>query len=244
MNNRLEIKYINRRRAVLLVLSAIFISSMTMLNLLGTSRFLDLSFNLLGLQVPVVLAVGVLPYPITFLCTDLISEIYGEERASELVWTGLIVNIWLAIILWIGGLIPAFTTNNLSVDADNAFMIIRSLSLSTITASMIAYFLAQYSDVKIFHFLKKLTKGKHLWLRNNGSTMISSLIDTICVISITHYLSRSIPLPEAESELKGLFLLISYAYIFKFIIALLDTPLLFIGVKHLKKYLGINDQDF
>ena len=97
---------------------------------------------------------------------------------------------------------------------------------------------------KICHFLKKLTKGRHLWLRNNGSTMISSLIDTICVISITHYLSRSIPLPEAESELKGLFLLISYAYIFKFIVALLDTPLLYIGVKHLKKYLGINDQDF
>lgn len=61
---------------------------------------------------------------------------------------------------------------------------------------------------------------------------------------ITHYLSKSIPLPEAESELNGLFLLISYAYIFKFIIALLDTPLLYIGVKHLKKYLGINDHDF
>jgi len=84
MNNSPEIKYTNRRRAVLLVLSAIFISSMTMLNLLGTSRFLDLSFNLLGLQIPVVFAVGVLPYPITFLCTDLISEIYGEERAYEL----------------------------------------------------------------------------------------------------------------------------------------------------------------
>jgi len=239
----MENKYANRKRAVLLLLSAIFISSMTMLNLLGTSRFLDLSFNLLGFQIPVILAVGVLPYPITFLCTDIISEIYGEERASELVWAGLVVNIWLAIILWLGGLIPAFTTNN-SVDADNAFMIIRSLSLSTITASMIAYFLAQYSDVKIFHFLKRLTNGKHLWLRNNGSTMISSLIDTICVISITHYLSKSIPLPEAKTELEALFLLISYAYIFKFIIAILDTPILYIAVKHLKKYLGMNHQDF
>ena len=68
------------------------------------------------------------------------------------------------------------------------------------SSSMIAYFLAQYSDVKIFHFIKKLTKGKHLWLRNNASTLVSQLIDTICVISITHFLSKSIPLPEGKSE--------------------------------------------
>ena len=240
----LKAKYENRRRIVLLVLSAIFISSMTMLNLLGTSKFLNLSFTLFGFDVPIILAVGVLPYPITFLCTDLISEIYGEKRASELVWTGLIVNIWLAIILWIGGVLPSFTSNSLSVESNNAFMTIRALSLSTITASMFAYFFAQYSDVKIFHFLKKMTNGRHLWLRNNGSTIISQLIDTICVISITHVLSGSIPLPEGKSELEGLLLLISYAYVFKFFVAILDTPILYICVKFLRKYLDINESNY
>ena len=111
MNNNLQITYENRRRIILLILSAIFISSMTMLNLLGTSKFLDLGFNFFGFEIPIILAIGVLPYPITFLCTDLISEIYGEKRASELVWTGLIVNIWLAIILWLGGIVPGFTSS-------------------------------------------------------------------------------------------------------------------------------------
>ena len=237
-------KYIRRRRIVLLFLSGIFISSMTMLNLLGTSRFLDLSFNFFNNQIPVILAVGVLPYPITFLCTDLISEIYGEEKASELVWTGLIVNIWLGIIIWIAGAAPGFTTSESSVNSSNAFMTIRALSLSTITASMIAYFVAQYSDVKNFHFLKRVTKGKYLWLRNNGSTTISQLIDTICVICITHFLSKSIPLPENKSEFEGLIMLISYAYIFKFIVALLDTPILYLSVKYLKEYLKIESDNF
>tara|TARA_Y100001970_G_scaffold294241_1_gene449003 strand:- start:2047 stop:2778 length:732 start_codon:yes stop_codon:yes gene_type:complete len=242
--NKTEEKYVVRRRIVLLFLSAIFISSMTMLNLLGTSRFLNLSFTFLGIEIPIILAVGVLPYPITFLCTDLISEIYGEKKASELVWTGLIVNIWLAAIIWLGGVAPSFTTNESSVNSNNAFMTIRYLSLSTITASMIAYFLAQYSDVKIFHFLKRITKGKYLWLRNNGSTIISQLIDTVCVICITHFLSKSIPLPADKTEFEGLFMLISYAYIFKFIIAILDTPVLYISVKYLKKFLKIENDNF
>lgn len=242
--NQLNIDYETRRRRTLLFLSAIFISSMTMLNLLGTSKFLNLSFNFYGLEIPIILAVGVLPYPITFLCTDLISEIYGEKKASELVWTGLIVNIWLAAILWLGGVLPGFTTNESSINSSNAFMTIRSLSLGTITASMIAYFCAQYSDVKIFHFLKKVTKGRCLWIRNNGSTMISQLIDTICVICITHFLTKSIPIPGDKSEIEGLIMLISYAYIFKFIIAILDTPILYISVKFLRKYLNIKNESF
>ena len=236
-------KYAKRRRVVLLLLSAIFISSMTMLNLLGTSRFLDLSFSFFGVEIPMILAVGVLPYPRTFLCTDIISEVYGEKKASELVWAGLIVNLWLGIILWLGGIIPSYTTSNLSIDSNDAFMTIRALSLSTITASMVAYFFAQYSDVKIFHLLKKYTKGKKLWLRNNVSTMVGQLIDTVCVISITYFLSKTIPIPEGKSELEGLFLLIMYAYVFKFFIALLDTPILYGAVKYLKKYLGIAEDN-
>ena len=138
---------------MLLVLVAIFISSMTMLNLLGTSRFLNLSFNLFGLEIPMIVAVGVLPYPITFLCTDFISELFGKEKASEIVWVGLVVNAWLALILWIGGALPGFTAGELSENSNNAFMTIRKISLGTIAASMIAYFAAQTTDVQVFHFL-------------------------------------------------------------------------------------------
>ncbi len=227
-----------RRLATYIILAGIFISSMTMLNILGTSRFIDLSFNIFGFNFPLIVAIGVLPYPITFLCTDLISEIFGKKRATIIVWTGLVVNLWLGLILWLGGIAPEFTTSSESIDTNNAFLTIRHLALGTITASMVAYFLAQYIDVSVFHFLKNLTKGKYLWIRNNGSTMISQLVDTSAVILITHFLTYSIPLPKDKSELMGLMTLIFYAYLFKFFAALIDTPIFYIAVKFLKKYLS------
>tara|TARA_B100000315_G_C14356050_1_gene486235 strand:+ start:52 stop:789 length:738 start_codon:yes stop_codon:yes gene_type:complete len=228
-----------RKSLVFIILSSIFIASMTMLNVLGTSRFVDLSCVFFGVEIPIIVAIGVLPYPITFLCTDFISELYGPEKASRVVWSGLIVNIWLAFVVWIGGILPEFTSSSSSEASNDAFMTIRELSLGAIFASMVAYLLAQHSDVRIFHFFKNLTKGKYLWIRNNASTMISQLIDTVSVILIVHFLTHSIPLPEAKSEAEGLFFLILYAYIFKFIFALLDTPFFYIGVKYLRSYLGV-----
>ena len=77
-----------------------------MLNILGISRFLDLSFAVGSFQIPFFIAVGVLPYPITFLCTDLISELYGKERANKVVWVGLALNLWVVFILWLGSVLP------------------------------------------------------------------------------------------------------------------------------------------
>ena len=95
-----------RRERVLLLLAGVFLSSMTMLNVLGVTRFLDFSFTVGTLSIPLKLPIGVLPYPVTFLCTDLISEIYGRARANFVVWSGLIVNLWLFFILWFGGWLP------------------------------------------------------------------------------------------------------------------------------------------
>ena len=92
-----------RRERVYLVLAGLFLGSMTMLNILGTSRFIDLSFEIAGMKIPMALAVGVLPYPVTFLCTDFISELYGQKRANFLVWVGLLLNAWVVAFLWIGG---------------------------------------------------------------------------------------------------------------------------------------------
>ncbi len=242
MNKNKSIEEVERKKFnVFLILSGIFLSSMTMLNILGTSRFLDLSFSFYGYEIPMIVAVGVLPYPITFLCTDLISELYGPKKAKSIVWTGLIVNLWLGAILWLGGIFPEFTTSEKSLVSNNSFMVIRELALGTIIASMVAYFLAQYFDVIIFHFFKKLTKGKHLWLRNNVSTMVSQLIDTTSVICITHFLTGAIPIPEDKPVFIGLIMLIGYAYIFKFVFAILDTPVFYILTKYLKNYLRIKN---
>ena len=95
-----------RRERVFLLLAGLFLGSMTMLNILGISRFVDLSFDLFGITIPMALAVGVLPYPVTFLCTDFISELYGQDRANYLVWVGLVLNAWVVAFLWLGGVLP------------------------------------------------------------------------------------------------------------------------------------------
>ena len=89
-----------RRERTFLVLAGIFLCAMTLLNVIGITRFVQLG--------PMALAVGVLPYPLTFLCTDFISELYGRQRANQIVWAGLLVNVWLVFIVWVGGLAPGF----------------------------------------------------------------------------------------------------------------------------------------
>ena len=100
----MPIDYQKRRQRLFLLLSGLFLGTLAMLNILGLTRFLDLSFNVFGLQIPMVVAVGVLPYPITFMCTDLISELYGEKKARDLVWIGLILNVWVLFIIWLGSI--------------------------------------------------------------------------------------------------------------------------------------------
>jgi queuosine precursor transporter len=230
-----------RRERVFLALAALFIGSMTMLNILGVTRFLDLSFEVFGRTVPMPLAVGVLPYPLTFLCTDFISELYGKARANLLVWVGLLVNVWLVFVLWIGGLLPGFD-QPLYDEAGRLplFFEIQRLTLGSVTASMVAYLAAQLCDVHLFHFWKRLTAGRHLWLRNNGSTLLSQAVDTFAVITITHYWAGAIPIDGDRPAWPQLWVFIATGYVFKLVAALLDTVPFYLGTAWLSRYLEID----
>ena len=234
-----------RRERVFLVLAGLFIGSMTMLNILGVSRFIDMSPTLFGVRIPMVLAVGVLPYPITFLCTDFISELYGRQRASLVVWVGLGLNLWVVAFLWLGGVLPPETaldpeTGLPPTDAyDFAFFRIRLLTMGAVMASMIAYLAAQLCDVHLFHFWKRLTNGRHLWLRNNGSTLVSQFVDTFAVITITHFFARALPIDPQAAVWPQLWVFIGSAYVFKCVIALLDTLPFYLGVAWLTRYLEV-----
>ena len=261
-----------RRENVFLVLAGLFLGTLAMLNILGISRFIVLASwgDVAGQDawqwgVPnfhknawiFAVAVGVLPYPLTFLCTDLISEFFGRRRANFVVWVGLLLNLWVMLILWVGGMLPGFVPNDApggfpampvfdsAVGAYRetgwTFFQIRTLAFGAVTASMIAYLAAQFVDVYVFHFWKRLTQGKHLWLRNNGSTMVSQLGDTVAVILVTHYYAHALPLPpEGRSMALHLSLFIATGYAFKFVAALLDTPVIYLAVWLLKDYLRID----
>jgi uncharacterized integral membrane protein (TIGR00697 family) len=235
-----------RRERVYLVLAGLFLGSMTMLNILGVTRFIDISFELFGLKIPVVLAIGVLPYPITFLCTDFISELYGRKRASFVVWVGLLLNIWVVLIMWIGGLLPPVPeldpTTGLPAPDEHAYAFyrVRMLTMGAVAASMIAYLSAQFCDVFLFHFWKRVTRGRHLWLRNNGSTLVSQFIDSFAVITITHFWAKGLPIDDSEALWPQLWVLIGSGYVFKVLAAAFDTIPFYLGVSILGRYLRID----
>ncbi|QNI78446.1 conserved hypothetical integral membrane family protein [Synechococcus sp. RS9909] len=186
-----------------------------MLNILGLTRFLDLGH--IG-SWPIVVAVGALPYPVTFLCTDLISELWGEQRAAQVVWVGLLLNGWVVLILWLGGILPG-----LEGAPESTFFAIQRLAFGSVGASMAAYVTAQFVDVRLFHFWKQRTNGKALWLRNNGSTLVSQLVDTTAVVLISHYGAHVLPLRSDDPVLPQLGAYIASGYLFKALAALADT---------------------
>ena len=220
-----------RRDLTFLVLAGLFLGTLAMLNILGLTRFLALGH--IG-SWPIVVAIGALPYPITFLCTDLISEIWGEERAAQVVWVGLLLNGWVVLILWLGGLLPG-----LEGAPDNTFFEIQRLAFGAVLASMVAYLTAQFVDVRMFHFWKQFSHGRALWLRNNGSTLVSQLVDTSAVVLISHYAAGVLPVRPDEPVAPQLLAFIASGYLFKAVAALADTlPFIWI-TRGLRQWLNI-----
>ncbi|MBM3420826.1 MAG: queuosine precursor transporter [Bacteroidetes bacterium] len=238
---------IKRREVVFILLSGFFLGTLAILNILGISRQIDLSFSLFGTKIPFIVFVGVLPYPVTFLCTDFISELYGRKRANLVVWTGLILNLWVIFIMWVGGSLPPHPATGpdglpLLDDPQRTFFQIRQWTFGATAASMVAYLTAQFVDVHLFHFFKKMTKGKALWLRNNGSTLTSQFIDSLAVVSITWFFNKSaIYIEPGETVMHALLILIGSNYVFKMVSALLDTLPFYVGVKYLTRYLQIDN---
>ena len=111
------------------------------------------------------------------------------------------------------------------------FFEVKHLAFGAVAASMIAYLLAQLCDVRLFHFWKSLTKGKHLWLRNNLSTVVSQLVDTTAIMTVLYFANNLGSSIQSISDLVGL---IFASYIFKVLVALFDTPLFYLGVWALK----------
>ena len=199
------------------VLVGIFIASLITCNLIA-NKFVTVD---LGFKVFIVSA-GILPYPLTFLVTDLISEIYGQKRANLVVFSGFIASMFVLLFLWLGGQFNAIPS---SIVGDETYNSVFQNAWRIIAASMIAYLFAQFVDVKIFHFWKKLTNGKHLWLRNNGSTVASQLIDTTLVVCILF-------LGVWNGD--QIFQAIIDGWLFKMLMAFIDTPIIY-GIVYLLK---------
>lgn len=176
---------------------------------------------------PLIVSCGVLPYPITFLITDLLSEFYGHKKSAYVVLAGLVASVFILLLLKLATSIPAINGSPVS---DEYFDQVFGNSKRVIAASMLAYLMAQLVDVKLYDFWKKYTKGKHLWVRNNGSTILSQLFDTTLVILVLFWGT-----PKHDDMLA----MISDGWLFKVIMAILDTPVIYLSVYLIRKYLHL-----
>ena len=234
----------HRRDALFLTLSGIFLTSLVLGNVIGTTKFvtifsLELPFWLEALTPDLVrngsiytmsVPAGVVAYPFTFLATDLISELFGRKRAQMLVWVGFGMNVFMLLLMSINHWLP----NSVGVSGGlDLFEGVYQFMVGNTIASMIAYLIAQSVDVRLYHFWKRLTKGKHLWLRNNASTTVSQLVDSTAIITILYIAGN---LDDAIDDAGAVIILILNSYLFKFFFALFDTPLMYLGVRLLKNY--------
>ncbi|MBO6879258.1 queuosine precursor transporter [Winogradskyella sp.] len=210
---------------IYLLLGALFITSLVVSNLIFQKFFYwyPVDVEIFGSKL-FEISVGILPYPITFLITDLISEIYGKKRANDVVIVGIFASLFSLLIIYTGSQVPA--TSWSYVD-DEMFNTVFGNSAIAVFASMLTYLFAQFVDIQIYHFWKRLTKGKHLWLRNNFSTWFSQFVDTFTII----FLLCSFGI-IGWVNFKGL--LIS-GFLFKVLVAALDTPFLYLGVYLFRK---------
>ncbi len=185
--------------------------------------------NLLGSKIAtfwgITVSVGIFAYPLTFLITDGIAEVYGKKKTWNFVWAGFLSQVMIFLFVLLSIKLPPASRYAFNTE----FVTIFSMSLRMIVASVVAFLFSQFHDIWAFHFWKKVTKGKYLWLRNNLSTVVSQLIDSLLFMFIAFY--------QMTPKFTAAFVIsITIPYwILKIVMALLDTPFVYLIVSWLKK---------
>lgn len=216
----------SKRNIVFIILAGLFITNAVVAELIG-GKLIQIPpiFNV-G---PFIMSIGIVPWPIVFLTTDLINEYYGKDGVRKLTIITASLIAYAFVVLFFAIKIPAAI--GISTVTDAEFYAVFGQSLWIIGASIVAFLLSQFIDVFIFWLLRDKTGGKMIWLRSTGSTAISQLIDTFVVLGIAFWLPGKMTTEIfINAALTG--------YTFKLIIAIVLTPLIYFGHNLIDKYLG------
>ena len=214
---------------VYVFLAMVFVTLLVLTNIIGQKLFIWFDYTLTA---------GLITYPLTFLVTDIVSEIYGKRRADRMVFMGFAMTLLMLVIVQISIVLPPspFWVSTIATDLgdgaamQNAWLGSFGVGWWLVTGSMCAYMVAQLTDNYLFHFWRRVTNGKHLWLRNNGSTMVSQLLDTFIVNSFLFY-------GAFKWELMQGLEVMAVIYLFKIAIAAADTPFCYLGIWGTRKFL-------
>ena len=223
----------SRRDVLFLVLGGFFLTNAILGELIGGKLFFlgnpEFNVNLgpyaLG---PFVMSVGVLPWPVVFLTTDLVNEYFGTKGVRQLTLLGIAMITYAFVVLFLALGIEA---TDFSPVSNDAFANVFGQSLWIIVGSLTAFALSQLTDVFVFHALRNRTGPGSLWLRATGSTVFSQLVDTFVILAIAFYLPGKISGQQFVSTALT-------QYLYKFSVAVLLTPLIYLGHSAAERYLG------
>lgn len=250
------LRHLTEHRPTLLfiVLAGFFVANALIAELIGVKIFaledtLGLepwNFNLFGEVGALQFSAGVLLWPVVFIMTDLLNEYYGQRGVKLLSYltAGLILYAFAMIYLAIG-LVPADWWQVQSVtrgvpDSQAAFMVTFGQGMFIIVGSLLAFLLAQLTDVFAFQRIRKATGDRMLWLRATGSTLISQLVDSFIVLYVAFKLGpelfTSVTAPWPWSRLLAV---ATVQYVFKFSVAILVTPLIYLAHAWIDRFLGL-----
>ena len=204
-----------------LLLGTLFVAFLITCNLIA-NKFI--SIPVFFRSEPLIVSAGILPYPVTFLITDLLSEFFGHKKSTWVVLCGLLASLLILGLLKFASAFPAWENSPVN---DHYFDTVFGNSRRVIAASMAAYLCAQLVDVKLYDFWKKITKGRYLWIRNNGSTILSQLLDTSLVVLVLFW---------GTTQQGNIGALVLDGWLFKLLMAIIDTPIIYLLVFLIRKY--------
>ena len=210
----------DRSHKIFVWMAAIFVICLVIANITGAMLF---SISLPGIREPFLLSSGVIPFPVTFILTDLLNEFYGKKGARFVTWVGFGMCVLTAILLMVAAALPV---DRHTLIPKPVFMVIANQYMTMFIASLVAYLIGQLLDIQVFHLLRSVTKHRFIWLRATGSTVVSQLFDSVVVNGIAFW---------GQMSLHDILRVSFGDYTWKFFIALGITPVLYFGHMLLKR---------
>lgn len=232
-----------KENRLLLFLTAFFVSNALVAEFIGikifsverTLGFEPLNFSLWGVNnLSINMSAGILNWPLVFIMTDLVNEYFGYRGVRALTRLAIFFIAYAFGVVYLAiGVTPADIWQNPEIDLNRAFSFIFGQGLWNIFASLTAFAVSQWIDVVVFHYVRRRTGERMLWLRATGSTVFSQVIDSFIVTFILFYFNPNFHLPFWQ-----VLVLAVVGYSYKFVAALATTPLLYVAHSFIERYLG------
>lgn len=224
-----------RRQWLFIFLVGLFITNAVTAELISNKLIqIPINFFFLGKEFgPYTTIVGILPWPVVFILTDLLNEFYGFKAVKRISWITAILIAYCFIIVGLSLSIPAVEIKGSKLATNESYNLVFGQAQMVIVGSIVAFLISQLLDAYVFNWIKRKTGNKLIWLRSTGSTLFSQLIDTYVVLYIGFVLPGSLKMSD--------FLTIAPTnYILKFIIAISLTPMIYLGHYLVKRFLKVN----